>query len=267
MTILMEKPTIYRNNISSTDPESPMTVCPDRTQVTREEMIALSEVPDWASQFSWIDSDGKPKYYVWTCKACRWITSSDGETVYPKRCIDCCKQYNLWRRCRTWRKKFKQWFCPEIHVFVKFLTLTVELHEILPGDGNQFTISKKELIDRARTKLTSAFKKMRRTATWKKYVDGGLWFFEWTEHEESDEIIWTDFNPHLHVILLSKYFPQKEIKKLSEHYGLGRIVDIQADKTKTFDDSLAYITHYAKKQYQCEGRNRNAFGYLTRAPR
>lgn len=234
--------------------------CPDKTQLTSE----VTDIPDWAYVCGYDPRTNEPIFFVFSCRSCEYKFIGDEDAPrWPIRCSDCNKQFMLWKRTRTWTKKFQDWFDKDLHKYVKLMTLTVELHEIIPG----IDIEKDEavLISRARKKLTAAFKKMRRTAAWKKYVDGGLWFFEWTEesHQEGD-IIWTKYNPHLHVILLSKYFPQKEIKQLATHYDLGEIVDIRADKTKTVDDSLAYIAHYSKKQYQSEGRNRNAFGCLTR---
>lgn len=266
MTIILKPGPSGRNHISLIEPDSPMTACTDRTQLTRE----VGELPDWAYICNYDPMTKEPIFFVWTCKACEYPIDKVSELIrYPIRCSSCNKQFMSWKRTRTWASKFKDWFDQDVHKYVKLLTLTVDdfriVEEITP-----------ELISAARSKLTSSFKKMRRTAAWKKYVDGGLWFFEWTEEtivsgeqmnlknevHRTDEI--KSFNPHLHVILLSKYFPQGEIKTMSQHYGLGEIVDIRADKEKTAEDSLAYISHYSKKQYQEEGRNRNAFGCLTR---
>lgn len=258
MTIILNGPPSGGNHIPSLYPDRPMTSCPDKTQLTRE----VEKIPDWAYVLGY-DQDGKPVFFVWTCARCDWYIDDFQSDIWPIRCSDCNKKFMQWKRTRTWTKKFETWFDQDKHKFVKLLTLTVNLHEILPGIDIES--QKQELVKRARTKLTAAFKKMRRTAAWKNHVDGGLWFFEWTEESTiAGDIVWTEFNPHLHVILLSKYFPQKEIKELAMHYDLGEIVDIRADKTKTAEDSLAYISHYSKKQYQSEGRNRNAFGCMMR---
>lgn len=262
MTIILKPPPSGANHIATINPNSAVMTCPDRTQLTSE----VDSLPDWAYICGYDQQTKEPIFFVWSCEACEYPIDQVSEDIrFPIRCSSCNKKFMLWKRTRTWCKKFESWFDQGIHKYVKLLTLTVDLHEILPGIGEQFVLSREELIKRARTKLTSSFKKMRRTTSWKNHVDGGLWFFEWTEDEkESGDIVWTNFNPHLHVILLSKYFPQQEIVDLATNYGLGEIVDIRADKTKTAEDSLAYISHYSKKQYQEHGRNRNAFGCLTK---
>ncbi len=264
MTILSPSPTIIET-------------CTDRGQLTSE----IEERPHWAS-----DNLQRPdgSWVRWSCPKCEWHSldpwyhfiddscvldinkeisywHSQGEWLdeeliplkaWPARCSDCSRSKKTSDLVKKLTKRFRKVFCPKRHGIVKLLTLTLD------SGPMRFTDRRDEYIDNSRQKLIKGFWEMRRTSTWKKHVDGGLWFFEWTYG--ATEVV--SVNCHLHSIILGKYFPQDLIVELATHYGLGKIVDIKADSKKSLEQSLAYIGHYAKKQLHNGGRNRNAFGIM-----
>ena len=264
---------------------TPQVVCTDRDQLTSE----IEARPHWAS-----DNLQRPdgSWIAWSCPKCEWHSldpwyhfiddscvldinteisfwHSQGKNIperekwrldmeliplkaWPSRCRDCSRSKKTSDLIKTKVKKFKEVYSPRRHGMVKFLTLTLD------SGPMRFTDRRQEYIDKSRQQLIKGFWEMRRTPTWKKYVDGGLWFFEWTYGDT--EVI--SVNCHMHSIILGKYFPQDIIVELATHYGLGKIVDIRADANKTLEESCAYIGHYAKKQLHNGGRNRNAFGIM-----
>ena len=180
------------------------------------------------------------------------------QNTWPIRCKLHQKEKALWVRKNIWIKKFERHFDRAIHKHIKMITLTCDLH----GDRSP---------EEYRAILRKEFYKMRQTKTWRKYIDGGIWFYEYTtktfnqknidgDETEDNTII---LNPHLHILALGKFFPQEELSNLTDAYKLGKIVDIRSDINKTLDESLAYLTHYLKKErYQVNGRNRNCFGIM-----
>lgn len=87
----------------------------------------------------------------------------------------------------------------------KFLTLTVPREKDLKGT-----------IDA----LLKSFRRFRQRAYWKKNVRGGAYFIEF-KHTANG------WNPHLHVVLESRYMPVKAIRNHWEAVSPGKIVDIR----------------------------------------
>lgn len=87
----------------------------------------------------------------------------------------------------------------------KFLTLTVPRKHDLKGTVDA---------------LLSSFRRFRQRAYWKKNVRGGAYFIEF-KHTANG------WNPHLHIIVESRYMPVKTIRKHWESVSPGRIVDIR----------------------------------------
>lgn len=247
---------------TSTADEIPSTVS---THISSEVELMLC----WPQREDWLVLDEDIPYgepIPFTGRDCCDFGSNNQEgyttKIWPTRCKKHDKAKALWRRKNTWIKKFEKHFDKAIHKHIKMITLTTHLH----GDRSP---------EEYRAILREEFYKMRQTKTWKKHIHGGIWFFEYTT-KEFHQMNWENsdlgnnttessviLNPHLHILVLGKYFPQDELSKLSNAYKLGKIVDIRADKDKSLSESLAYLTHYLKKErYQVNGRNRNCFGIM-----
>lgn len=261
-----------RNIITSSDCKADMPLCTDEDQLTSE----VPYVPAFAMN-NMVRPDGS--WIPWSCPECEYVITNpfdpcsnlnlkelnalinegllDMDEIdhpqWPERCTECKMLKRLSDRIKVWQKKFKQRFNPNKHKYIKLLTITLDM------DNKRFSDDKEAYISQCREKLRYGFWQMRRTQTWKNCIDGGLWFFEYTTDGIST-------NCHMHAILLGKYLPQKKIVELTTHYNLGKVVWINADPKKTLDHSLGYIGHYAKKQYQMNGRNRNGFGSMLKPP-
>ncbi len=126
--------------------------------------------------------------------------------------------------------------------------------------------------------LKNRFKIMRkRSKFWKKYVDGGQWFFECPIDENGIA------NPHLHVLLVgSKKIPVEELSKEFSKYKLGEVTYFSSPKNKkgviqkmtywrnrklvvnksAVSRCLNYVSAYMKKDEQADGKNNSWFGSL-----
>lgn len=126
--------------------------------------------------------------------------------------------------------------------------------------------------------LKNRFKIMRkRSKFWKKYVDGGQWFFECPIDENGIA------NPHLHVLLVgSKKIPVEELSEEFSKYKLGEVTYFSSPKNKkgviqkmtywrnrklvvnksAVSRCLNYVSAYMKKDEQADGKNNSWFGSL-----
>ncbi len=126
--------------------------------------------------------------------------------------------------------------------------------------------------------LKNRFKIMRkRSKFWKKYVDGGQWFFECPINENGIA------NPHLHVLLVgSKKIPVQELSEEFSKYKLGEVTYFSSPKNKkgviqkmtywrnrklvvnksAVSRCLNYVSAYMKKDEQADGKNNSWFGSL-----
>jgi hypothetical protein len=126
--------------------------------------------------------------------------------------------------------------------------------------------------------LKSRFKLMRkRSKFWKKYVDGGQWFYECPIDENGIA------NPHLHVLLVgSKKIPIEELSEEFSKYKLGEVSYFSSPRNKNgviqkmtywrnrklvlnksaVARSLNYVSNYMKKDEQANGKNNSWFGSL-----
>ena len=90
-------------------------------------------------------------------------------------------------------------------------------------------------------RLTTDFKKLRRSETWKAHVVGGLYVIEVTYNERSQQ-----WHPHMHVVADGKYWPQSSLADQWHRItGDSRIVDIR----HVYDarDAAAYVAAYVQK--------------------
>jgi len=110
---------------------------------------------------------------------------------------------------------------------VRFLTLT------LAQDGRPLAT---RLAD-----LTAAFRRLKRSASWRRHVTGGAWFLEVKYSTAAD-----GWHPHLHVLATGTYYPQAELS----HAWLGAtgtssVVDIR--KVRRVSEVASYVTKYVAK--------------------
>lgn len=192
---------------------------------------------------------------------------------YPKRCVKCNNEKRRWERRRDWNKRIQKRFCERCHSFIKFVTVG------LPGQ-KFFDPS----IDR-RKELVTKFKRLRNTEFWKKYIDGGMWFYEETSSERLHGLqnqktldnssaffesnITLHINPHLHILLLStKKIPYDQLQEEAAKVGLGKFkFSSPRNKNGSYSkpsvkNALWYLLSYLKKDTQIDARCRGTFGCL-----
>jgi len=107
----------------------------------------------------------------------------------------------------------------------KFLTLTLK-HSADP------------LADQL-DRIYDCLKKLRKSVLWKKHIKGGLWFFQVTLSDKTNQ-----WHPHIHIICEGAYLPHQQIKaKWLEITKDSNIIDIRAvrDAKKTAE----YVARYA----------------------
>lgn len=168
--------------------------------------------------------------------------------------------------------------------------------KMLQFSGHRETMLLKDL-SQGRAHLISGFNNLRKSVFWKKHVDGGAWFYEYTT-DASDQyvtidcldgpsdigtkpetITWTigdhtTVHPHLHCLILSpKKIPMPLLNQELRNRGLGDAwVTVPKDKNGNIieDDkmsinrALGYALKYLDKNIQIDGRNRGTFGSLYR---
>lgn len=83
------------------------------------------------------------------------------------------------------------------------------------------------------------YRNIRRTKWFKKNVRGGVWFFQITKNQETNQ-----WHPHIHCLVDSNFLPKEKLSELWELItGDSKIVDIRAvkDRGKTAE----YVARYA----------------------
>jgi len=195
---------------------------------------------------------------------CGPITDSAGGRWWPLRCKECNIEMKRWQRRKQWRERFEDRFNYKRHRFYKFLAFSI-------AGKKDFT----DLIDYRRL-LVERFNKVRRTAIWKKHIDGGMWFFEVTttsgvqdDLEEGCFHAEVSINPHMHVIVMGpKLIPIQELSDEFKKHGLGNLdVSRSRDERGRYcrpspEQALGYLLGYLKKDDQLQGRNRQTFGNM-----
>ena len=225
--------------------------------------------------------------WAFVCDQCDfyWDKCSD-RVVHPKRCSDCNKDFMRWKRTKLWINKLVNNFDYKRHRFPKMITFA------LPGKKHFNSVS------HYRSEMTKRFNRLRKRKFWKKYVDGGFWFFECTLKRSEDENplyptmddtqseIVRDFrstgshnyqlHPHFHCLILGpKKIPLELLNQELSSLGFGRAnITVPRDKNgnlvhcarrEDLIGVIGYATNYLKKPGQFEGRNRGAFGCLTKS--
>ncbi len=184
----------------------------------------------------------------------------------PNRCHICDRELKRWIREQEGIKQIKKQFNWSRHRFIKFATLG------LPGNKNFPVNLADNEVKKFREELVAKFKLLRRTATWKKAVDGGKWYFEVTTrshleqmHINTDEksVVKVKLNPHLHILFMG---PEKmdydEIQLECTRLQLGKFHFSKQKPGSKFQNAIKYISAYLKKDNQFQGVNRGTFGFL-----
>jgi hypothetical protein len=104
----------------------------------------------------------------------------------------------------------------------KFLTLTVPRKKNLKGSIDE---------------VLKSFRRFRQRSYWKKNVRGGAYFIEF-KHTPNG------WNPHLHVVIESRYMPVKTIRRHWEQVSPGKIVDIRRIPVGS---AIRYASKYCTK--------------------
>lgn len=123
------------------------------------------------------------------------------------------------------RHEVTAWFQTADHP--KFLTVTIQ-H------------SKKPLADQI-NHIYDAFRKFRKDKFFKRYCNGGLWFFQICWNPDRRE-----WHPHIHAIITGQYMDYRELRRIWERCtGDSKILDIRpvTDPKKVGD----YVARYAAR--------------------
>ncbi len=186
----------------------------------------------------------------------------------PNRCRECDRELKRWKREQEGIKQIKKQFDWSRHKFIKFGTIG------LPG-GKEFPIDMADnQVKLYREELVAKFKLLRRTAIWKKGVDGGKWYFEVTSRssleqmhteERKNSVIKIKLNPHLHILFMGpKKMDYDTLQKECTRVGLGTFHFSPGKKGSKFQNAIKYISAYLKKDNQFQGVNRGSFGFLNK---
>jgi hypothetical protein len=110
---------------------------------------------------------------------------------------------------------------------VRFITLT------LKADG-------RSLSDRL-SHLATSFRRLKRTADWRRRVTAGAWFLE-----VKFNLTTRSWHPHLHILATGLYYPQADLSRAwLAATGDSRIVDIR--KVRRASEVASYVTKYVSK--------------------
>lgn len=89
--------------------------------------------------------------------------------------------------------------------------------------------------------LYDHWRTLRKHKWFKKYVSGGVWFFQVTLSKRSDS-----WHPHLHCIVQGKYIPKMELSARWERITNGsKIVDIKLVKDP--EETASYVARYSAR--------------------
>jgi len=198
-----------------------------RVSYCREEQAATEEL------YAEIDrQDGKSRLSVLlNCRKYAWFARSN-ETGLVHVCSNSCRQ--RWCPiCSGGRSSYivnsiTPWI--ERLRFPRFLTLTLK-HSNAPL---------KQQIDQ----IYKHFRNLRKDKQFKKYVKGGIWFFQVKLSDHGDQ-----WHPHVHCLITGKYMPHDWIKrKWLRITQSSSIVDIRAVKNKT--EVAKYVARYCARPAQ-----------------
>lgn len=121
------------------------------------------------------------------------------------------------------RKKVTDWLSPKY--YPKFMTLTLK-----HSDDDL-----RDQIDN----LYRYFKEFRRIKLLKKKVSSGIWFFQITKNEKTNQ-----WHPHIHCILTGSYIPRRELQaEWLRITGDSNIVDIRL--IKNVESAACEVARYA----------------------
>jgi len=88
------------------------------------------------------------------------------------------------------------------------------------------------------------FRNLRRDKQFKKYVSGGVWFFQVKLSDRSDQ-----WHPHLHCLIQGKYLPHEWIsRKWKRITKTSNVVDIRAVRNKS--EVAKYVARYCARPTQ-----------------
>lgn len=163
-------------------------------------------------KFAWFARNVETNYVHVVSNSCRlrWCPlCSSGRTGY------------IIQNLTPWMKKIK---------VPRFMTLTMK-H------------SAESLSEQIRV-LYSHFRTLRKHKWFKKYVCGGVWFFQVSLSKRSDE-----WHPHLHCVLQGKYIPKGELSKRWEQITNGsKIVDLKLVRDP--NETAKYVARYSARPAQ-----------------
>ena len=218
------------------------------------------------------------------CSCQHYLDQGSGIPIYPKRCAGHNKKYMRWRRKRDLRVKILDLFDWRRHMCIKMLEFSLHRETVYLED-----------LAEQRAHGLRRFKNLRKSKFWKEHVDGGVWFYEFTDNTsdetvtidcpdgptdlglETGTITWdigthTTVHPHVHCLLLSpKKIPMDllnaELKKRDLGHAFvtvpkdrhGNIID---DDKMSVNMGLGYALKYVEKDIQANSRNRGTFGTL-----
>lgn len=90
-------------------------------------------------------------------------------------------------------------------------------------------------------RIYKCFQRLRKTAKFKKFVKGGVWFYQLTWSKRT-----LSWHPHVHCVITGKYFKQSDIKALWQKVtGDSYVVDIRFAQKKS--KVVSYVSRYVSR--------------------
>jgi len=191
----------------------------------------------------------------------------------PNRCLPCARELKRWQRGKNYQRRLLLKFQRERHHHIRMIGIgwlgvrTIQTDEV------------DKAIRSARSEMVEGLRALRKKPFWKKYCDGGYWFFECTTEQITDDQM--HINPHMHlVVLCPKIFPYRKMNdyldelrwknsggataKLGHCFiNHSRNKDGTIKKSKP-QDAVNYCVNYVRKDNQFDGKNRGPFGIVLR---
>lgn len=209
---------------------------------------------------------------AFTCQHCELgYFFDDNDAGYWIRCKPCSRKMQTWQRAKKWRK-----LIDEKNQFdnVKFITLTIENPKTTAWDETDQ--------DEMKQLIWKPWNKFKRRLLRRESILGGIYAYEYTYDEEEWQADLAGFalstgdypndeggmyeatishHPHLHIIAIADYLPQKELlQEWRECVGHER-AGVHIKAIPNAGNALGYVTNYITKSGE-GSRRREPFGIL-----
>lgn len=208
-----------------------------------------------------------------SCDSCEHNYDEGGHLLWPKRCSTCNTMLCRWTRMKVWKEAVLR---RPTGTRVRLLTFT-RRHEPVPAVFDcAGQLKNRPSIESLTSPMVRDFRRLARSAHWKRAIAGWLWVAECTQRLENhcddsftriDEMgcvalprlgySWVT-HPHIHVVTVGKFVDIHQLNALAQSYGFGT-VNIRAVNNSS--KALSYLSTYLGKE-QPVARSRDSGGVL-----